>query len=70
MGQTKYHKTSFTLDHPTLKLVDDFCEDNDLTRAQAIRRGLRIMLATEGIEPVNGKPSRPRAPRPQPRQDA
>ena len=27
MAAKTYHKTSFTLDHPTLELVDDFCED-------------------------------------------
>jgi len=60
MAAKTYHKTSFTLDHPTLELVDDFCEVHDLTRAQAIRRGLKIMLASEGIQ------TKPKAPRPQP----
>jgi hypothetical protein len=70
MNQKIHHRTSFAVDQGTLKLVDDFAARNDLNRSQTIRRALRMMIASEGVEPANGTTSRPRAPRPQPRQNA
>jgi len=65
MAQKTIHRTSFALDHGTLRQVDEFAERNDLNRSQTIRRALKVLIASEGGERVSSRPVRPRAPRPQ-----
>lgn len=43
----KKNDVKVRLDDKTSKKLDDYCREHSITRAEAIRRGIHLLLATE-----------------------
>ena len=43
----KKNDVKVRLDDETSKKLDDYCREHDITRAEAIRQGIHLLLATE-----------------------
>ena len=41
----KNNDVKVRLDEETTKKLDDYCRENSITRAEAIRRGIHLLLA-------------------------
>lgn len=43
----KKNDVKVRLDYETSKKLDDYCREHGITRAEAIRQGIHLLLATE-----------------------